>query len=121
MTPVWDIHDHFGDTNLLVANDAQGKSLAQELGAASVVLMSAHGFAACARTISDCTRIAITVPKNARVILKAMALGGDVRTLTDGEIAKHGGSNDPYRSDVWRAWEYWANAAGVGDMLWKPD
>jgi hypothetical protein len=44
-----------------------------------------------------------------------------MRTLTDGEIAKHGGSNDPYRSDVWRAWEYWANAAGVGDMLWKPD
>jgi ribulose-5-phosphate 4-epimerase/fuculose-1-phosphate aldolase len=118
--PIWDIHDHFGDTNLLVANAEQGKSLAQELGSASVVLMSAHGFAACARTISDCTRIAITVPKNARVILKATALGGDMRTLTDGEIAKHGGSNDPYRSDVWRAWEYWANAAGVGDMLWKP-
>ena len=121
VTPIWDIHDHFGDTNLLVANAEQGRSLAQELGSASVVLMSAHGFAACARTISDCTRIAITVPKNARVILKATALGGNMRTLTDGEIAKHGGSNDPYRGDVWRAWEYWANAAGVGDMLWKPD
>lgn len=121
VTPIWDIHDHFGDTNLLVANAEQGKSLARELGSASVVLMSAHGFAACARTISDCTRIAITVPKNARVLLKAGALGGDVRALTDGEIAKHGGSNNPYRSDVWRAWEYWANAAGVGDMLWKPD
>ena len=120
-TPVWDIHDHFGDTNLLVSNAEQGKSLATQLGSANVVFMSAHGFAACARTTSDCTRIAITVPKNARVILKARSLGEDLRTLTDGEIAKHGGSNDPYRSDVWRAWEYWANAAGVGHLLWKPD
>ena len=46
---------------------------------------------------------------------------GTHKAMTDGEIAKHGGSNDPYRGDVWRAWEYWANAAGVGDMLWKPD
>src|SRR6202453_2741933 len=41
-TPIWDIHDHFGDTNLLVSNAEQGKSLAQKLGSASVVLMSAH-------------------------------------------------------------------------------
>jgi ribulose-5-phosphate 4-epimerase/fuculose-1-phosphate aldolase len=119
--PIWDIHDHFGDTNLLVASPEQGRSLASQLGSAGVVLMSAHGFAACARTISDCTRIAITIPKNARVILKARSLGDNMRTLTDGEIAKHGGHNDPYRSDVWRAWEYWANAAGVGHLLWKPD
>lgn len=119
--PIWDIHDHFGDTNLLVTNVEQGKSLADALGSAKLVLMSTHGFAACAQTISDCTRIAITAPKNARVILNATSLGKNLRTLTDGEIARHGGSNDPYRSDVWRAWEYWANAAGVGHMLWKPE
>jgi ribulose-5-phosphate 4-epimerase/fuculose-1-phosphate aldolase len=120
--PIWDIRDDFGDTNLLVSNLEQGRSLAKQLGAGSIALMSAHGFAACGRSISECTRIAIVVAKNARVLLKARALGTDLRYLTDGEIARHGGTaHDPYSSDAWRAWEYWAKAAGVDHLLWKPE
>lgn len=119
--PIWDIHDHFGDTNLLVANVAQGRSLAQAIGKGNLALMTSHGFAGCGRSIIECTRVAVYVAKNARVMLKARSLGGDLRYLTQGEIDARNAGYSPYSSETWRAWEYWANAAGVGDMLWKPE
>ena len=54
--PVWDIADNFGDTNLLVANVAQGQDLAQCMGAANVALMRGHGFAAAARSVIGAAR-----------------------------------------------------------------
>jgi len=47
--PVWDIADHFGDTNLLVTNIEHGRDLAKCLGANSVALMRGHGFSSAAR------------------------------------------------------------------------
>ena len=41
--PVWDIAKDFGVTNMLVADNARGKSLAAALGDKSVVLMRGHG------------------------------------------------------------------------------
>ena len=42
-TPMWDQHDEFGDTNLLVVKPEEGRSLARALGQHSVVLMLRHG------------------------------------------------------------------------------
>jgi ribulose-5-phosphate 4-epimerase/fuculose-1-phosphate aldolase len=119
--PIWDIHDHFGDTNLLVSNVAQGRSLAKELGQGNVALMTSHGFAAAGRSLIEVVRIGVYLPRNARVMLNARQLGSDLRYLTEGEIAARNAGYSPYSSETWRAWEYWANAAGVGDMLHKPD
>jgi HCOMODA/2-hydroxy-3-carboxy-muconic semialdehyde decarboxylase len=119
--PIWDIHDHFGDTNLLVGNVAQGRSLAKHLGGGSIALMTAHGFAAAGRSIIEAVRVSVYVAKNARVMLNARLLGTELRYLTQGEIDARNSGYSPYSSETWRAWEYWANAAGCGDLLWRPD
>ena len=110
--PVWDIRDNFGDTNLLVMNMAQGRDLARCLGRDSVALMRGHGFAAAGRSIAEVVRIAVYMPRKARVLMDAMRLG-EVKALSRGEIAAH--ATMPQDSPaMWRAWEYWAMRAGYG-------
>jgi ribulose-5-phosphate 4-epimerase/fuculose-1-phosphate aldolase len=114
--PVWDIGDRFGDdTNLLVTNVEQGRDLASRLGQGSVALMRGHGFAAACATIVDVVRLSVYLPVNARVLATAMRFG-PFKALTPGEIAGHG-AFDPGSPASWRAWEYWARRAGVGDRL----
>lgn len=116
--PVWDIADQFGDqTNLLVANMAQGRDLARCLGSNSVVLMRGHGFTAAAPSLIEVVRMAVYVPRNARVLMAALRLGGEIKSLSLGEIASRTASYTPYSVQTWRAWEYWAHRAGCGHML----
>ena len=116
--PLWDIRDKFGDTNLLVTNTEQGRELAAALGPNSVVLMAGHGFAAAGRSLLEVVRIAVYLPKNARVYMDALRLG-EVRVLSPGEI-EHKIVKDPEAPENWRAWEYWAKRAGCADMLEPP-
>src|SRR4051794_40632218 len=83
--PVWDIADRFGDTNLLVTNMAQGRDLARCLGTRNVALMRGHGFAAASPSVIEAVRMSVYLPRNARVQLKALALGR-VKPLSAGEI-----------------------------------
>ena len=115
--PLWDIRHKFGDTNLLVANVDQGRDLAAALGANSVVLMAGHGFAAVGRSLGEVVRIAVYLPKNARVYLQALKLG-EVRVLSPGEVELKK-VKDPNASEVLRAWEYWATRAGCAHLLDK--
>jgi HCOMODA/2-hydroxy-3-carboxy-muconic semialdehyde decarboxylase len=119
--PVWDIADKFGDTNLLVANFEQGEDLAKCLGNRSVVLMRGHGFAAAARSLIEVVRLAVYLPRNARALLRAKQLGGEIKYLSQGEIDARNRGYGPYSTETWRAWEYWANKAGVGELLKRPD
>jgi ribulose-5-phosphate 4-epimerase/fuculose-1-phosphate aldolase len=116
--PVWDIADNFGDTDLLVRNSAQGRDLARCLANNNVVLMRGHGFAAGARSIIDVVRLAVYLPRNARVQLAAMQMG-KYKPLSDGELAVRAGSYKTYSAQTWRAWQYWAMRAGVGHMVGK--
>ena len=86
--PVWDIHDNFGDTNMLVTNVAQGADLAARLGRDKVALMRGHGFAAAGATLHDAVNTAIYLPKNARILTTAKMLGGSVKFPTPGELLK---------------------------------
>jgi HCOMODA/2-hydroxy-3-carboxy-muconic semialdehyde decarboxylase len=118
--PVWDIRDHFGDTNLLVVNPDQGRDLAQALGPNNVALMRGHGFVAAAHSLVHVLRMSVALPRNARVMLDAMRLG-DIKPLSDGEIAL---KNATMRGDspaVMRAWEYWARRCGCAHMLADTD
>lgn len=116
--PVWDIADHFGEhTNLLVTNMAQGRDLARCLGRNSVALMRGHGFAAAAPSLIEVVRMSVYVPRNARALMAAMRLGGEVKSLSHGEIAARAAGYKPYSVETWRAWEYWANRAGCGHLL----
>jgi len=119
--PVWDIADNFGDTNLLVTNMEQGRDLAKCLGGNNVALMRGHGFAAAGRSLIEVVRMSVYLPRNARALLRAKQLGGRIRYLSQGEIDARNRGYSPYSTETWRAWEYWANKAGVGDLLSRPE
>ena len=119
--PIWDIADKFGDTNLLVANIEQARDLAKCLAGWNVVLMRGHGFSAAARSLIEVVRMAVFLPRNARALLKAHQLGGQIKYLSQGEIDARNRGYGPYSTETWRAWEYWANKAGVGNLVTRPD
>jgi HCOMODA/2-hydroxy-3-carboxy-muconic semialdehyde decarboxylase len=119
--PVWDIADEFGDTNLLVTNIAQGRDLAKCMGASSVALMRGHGFASAARSLIEVVRLSVYLPRNARALMRARQLGGEIKYLSPGEIDARNRGYRPYSPETWRTWEYWANKAGCGHLLTRPD
>lgn len=119
--PVWDIADRFGDTNLLVTNMEQARDLAECLGGNSVALMRGHGFASAARSLIEVVRLSVYLPRNARALTRAKQLGGDIIYLSQGEIDARNRGYSPYSTETWRTWEYWANKAGCGHLLTRPD
>lgn len=118
--PVWDIATTFGDTDLLVRNMQQADDLAVGLGGGTAVLMRGHGFVAVAPTLIELLRLAVNLPKNARVLLKAQALGGRLKYLSDREIDARlfvpGQSKatdyDPNGPGLGRAWDYYRQRLG---------
>ena len=119
--PVWDIAEKFGDTNVLVTNMDQGRDLAKCLGGNGVALMRGHGFASAARSIIEVVRMSVYLPRNARALMRAKMLGGEIKYLSQGEIDARNAGYSPYSNETWRAWEYWANKAQCGHMLTRPD
>ena len=119
--PVWDIADKFGATNVLVTNMAQGRDLAKCLASNNVALMRGHGFASAARSLIEVVRMSVYLPRNARALMRAKMLGGKIKYLSKGEIDARNKGYSPYSPETWRAWEYWANKAGCGHMLTRPD
>jgi len=119
--PVWDIADRFGDTNLLVTNIEQARDLATCLGPHNVALMRGHGFASAARSLIEVVRMSVYLPRNARALMRAKQLGGEVKYLSKGEIAARNRGYSPYSTETWRTWEYWATKAGCGHLLTSPD
>jgi HCOMODA/2-hydroxy-3-carboxy-muconic semialdehyde decarboxylase len=111
--PVWDIRDHFGDTDLLVVNMEHGRDLAQGLGDNTVVLMRGHGCAVVGDSIRAAVLTSIHLQTNAKVL--AIARGfGDVTYMSPGEIERMTATSLGKLS-VDRAWEYYRRRAGMGD------
>lgn len=108
-SPVWDIADEFGDTNLLVTDMAQGRSLARTLASNQTVLMRGHGFTVGAPSLEDAVKAAVYMPLNARVLLAAQQMG-EVRALSAGEIRIRN-EVKPDSPQMRRAWEYWEQRA----------
>jgi HCOMODA/2-hydroxy-3-carboxy-muconic semialdehyde decarboxylase len=116
--PVWDMADQFGPgTNMLVTNMEQARDLARCLGPNNVVLMRGHGFSAAARSLIEVVRMAVYVPRNARVQMNALRLGGAIKPLHDGEIAARDAGYKPYSVETRRAWRYWAHKAGCAHLV----
>ena len=108
--PVWDSQDEFGDTNLLVATDAQGTSLARTLGGNWTVLMRRHGATVVGRSVREVVFRSIYGARNADIQSRAMLLG-TVTPLTLVERRAAGEFNlTPIALD--RAWEQWVSAVG---------
>jgi HCOMODA/2-hydroxy-3-carboxy-muconic semialdehyde decarboxylase len=110
--PVWDIRDEFGDTDMLVRNMAEGRSLAKALGPRTCVLMRGHGAAVAAGNVKEAVLTAYYLQVDAQVELQALALGGAPKALSPAEIAATTATQfSPLGID--RAWEYFCIRAGV--------
>ena len=108
--PVWDIHDNFGDTTLLVTNMDQGRDLARCLGDRRAALMRGHGGVVAGGTIKEAVMIAVYLETNARLQLQCLQLG-QPKYLTPGEV-ELGMKQFVGDLAINRAWEYWAIQAG---------
>ena len=105
----WDSQDAFGDTNLLVSTEDQGRSLARALGARWTVLMRGHGTTVAGRSVRELVFRCIYGMRNAEVQRAAAALG-PVKPLTRAEaLAAEEFNLKPFAMD--RAWEQWARRA----------
>jgi ribulose-5-phosphate 4-epimerase/fuculose-1-phosphate aldolase len=106
--PIWDSHDKFGDTALLVDSVAMGRDLARALGAGRTSLMRGHGATVVGNTIRQAVFISVYLEVNAKLQMQAMAMG-DIKFLTPGEVDKIMERTGPY--SINRAWENWCRRA----------
>jgi HCOMODA/2-hydroxy-3-carboxy-muconic semialdehyde decarboxylase len=114
--PVWDIARNFGNaTSLLVLNMEHGRDLAQSLAGHRMALMAAHGFVCTGRSIYDLVRLAVYIPRNARVQMQASMMG-EYRVIAPGETQARL-DLDPDSPALKRGWEFWGREAGCGALL----
>jgi len=105
--PVWEIRKTAGEKNGMLVNTSElGKSLAQTLGAGSVVLMRGHGDAVAGPDLKTTVFRAIYTEVNARLQMQAVALGGPINFLNQYEQAKS--------QNVDRPWDTWRKQVGAG-------
>jgi HCOMODA/2-hydroxy-3-carboxy-muconic semialdehyde decarboxylase len=102
--PVWDIRKEFGETDMLVRNQAIGKSLAEALGSKPVVLMRGHGDVTVGPSVKMAVFRAYYTDVNAKLQMQAMALG-EVNYLTAEEAAKGDTVNFVVIDRIWGLWK----------------
>jgi ribulose-5-phosphate 4-epimerase/fuculose-1-phosphate aldolase len=109
--PVWDIREHFGETDMLVRQIEQGRHLATTLGDNTCLLMRGHGAVVVGESIERAVLTAVYLQVNANVLMEAKSLG-EPAYLSDEEIRL---STETQFSPlaVPRAWEYFCQRAGV--------
>ncbi len=112
--PVWDIADEFGETDMLVRNMEQGRSLAQALGSRRVALMRGHGSVVAGPNVRAVTSTCVYLELNARLLLQALALG-TVQYLSAGEVEQAGAVSAMSLDSLGlqRAWDTWVRRVGA--------
>ena len=106
--PVFDSHDGFGDTDMLIRDNKLGDGLAKVLGNSGVALIRGHGFVAVANSTPIVVYRAIYTQLNARVQGEGMKLG-TIKYLTPGEAEK---AQAIVEATVGRPWELWKTQVG---------
>lgn len=104
--PVFDIHEQFGATDMLVRDGPKGVALAGVMGASNVVLMRAHGSVACGSSLQAAVFRAVYTEVNARIQhwTAALSHGGPIAALDaeEGQLA-----DLVNRNACMRAWALW--------------
>ena len=106
--PVFDIREHFGNTDLLVRNSDHGRTLAATLSAGAMALMRGHGFVTVGESLAIAVYRAFYTELNARLQREAIALGGDVTYLNAEESDL---ADAVMRSVVAKPWDLWKEQA----------
>jgi HCOMODA/2-hydroxy-3-carboxy-muconic semialdehyde decarboxylase len=106
--PVWDSHDKFGDTTLLVSDMDMGRDLAKLIGSNPSALMRGHGATVVGRSVRHSVFVSVYLEVGAKLQMQSMAMG-DIKYLTPGEVDKIAARVTDYTLN--RAWENWARRA----------
>ncbi len=109
--PVWDIRDHFGDTDMLVRTMDQARDMAAAMGPNRCLLMRGHGAVIAARTLKEAVMVAVYLQVNALVQTEAMKMGEPLYLSTKEVGLMIETQFSPLAMD--RAWEYFCNRAQV--------
>ncbi len=107
-TPIFDIHDAVGDSDMLIRNAPLGVALADCLGTSNAVLQRGHGSTVVGTTLQEAVFRAVYLEINARLQTDAARLG-PITFLSAGEAEL---ADAAVRQQVDRAWDLWAQAAG---------
>jgi HCOMODA/2-hydroxy-3-carboxy-muconic semialdehyde decarboxylase len=107
-TPIFDIRDAAGMTDMLIRDNQLGDALAKVLADKPVVLMRGHGSVVVGSSIQQAVYRVIYTDINARLQSEAARLG-TITFLSPEEAAKSAGMLD---AQVPRAWELWKSRIG---------
>jgi ribulose-5-phosphate 4-epimerase/fuculose-1-phosphate aldolase len=107
--PIWDQHDKFGDSNLLVESMAVARDLAKTLGKGRTSLMRGHGAVVVGAELRATVYTAVYLELNAKLQMQAEAMNEPVRFLTEGETRMVADTTS--MSNINRAWENWCRKA----------
>jgi HCOMODA/2-hydroxy-3-carboxy-muconic semialdehyde decarboxylase len=102
---VWDIGKEFGATDMLVRNNAIGKSLASALGDKAVVLMRGHGDVTVGSAVKVAVFRAYYTDVNAKLQAQAIGLGTEVTYLRGEEATKADAVNMVIMDRAWALWK----------------
>jgi ribulose-5-phosphate 4-epimerase/fuculose-1-phosphate aldolase len=102
--PVFDLRAEFGDTDMLIRDNATGRALAKALGKKSVALIRGHGDVVVGSSVPMAVFRAYYTEVNARLQMQAISLRGPVNYLTAEEGVKADLLNN---QTLLRAWDLW--------------
>ena len=102
--PVFEIRDGFGETDMLVRDNAIGDALARTLADRPVALMRGHGDVTVGPSVVTAVFRAYYTDVSARMQIQAVGLGGPIQALTPAEGVKAEAVNAQIQG---RAWELW--------------
>ncbi|MBX9741123.1 MAG: class II aldolase/adducin family protein [Beijerinckiaceae bacterium] len=109
--PVFDIHEKFGATDMLVGNSEKGVALAEKLGDKDVMLMRAHGSVATGPSLPVAVFRAVYTEVNARLQFQtAMLAGGGNIAALDAEEGRL--ADEVNLKSSARAWDLWKRRVG---------
>ena len=103
--PVWDVAHEFPENDMLVRNNAIGRSLATALADRPVALMRGHGDVTVGPSVKVAVFRAYYTDVNAHLQAQAIALGTEVTYLGVAEGAKADAANLAAVDRIWNMWK----------------
>ena len=104
-TPIFDIRDRFGATDMLLTTPAQGQALAQALGTGAVVLLRGHGHVAVGPSVKVAVFRAYYAEFNARLQAQSIALPGSTTYVEGEEAVKSDRTMQRVDERPWALWK----------------
>jgi ribulose-5-phosphate 4-epimerase/fuculose-1-phosphate aldolase len=100
-SPIFDVRDAFGATDMLLTTPAQAKALAETLGKSAVVLLRGHGHVA----VGPSLRVAVFRAYYAGLQAQAMSLGGSITYVEGDEAVKADQTMQRVDQRPWALWQ----------------